>query len=110
MNLLTVAYILYDSTEVDHLFRCSLTLIALLMFFFGILSNSPYYFDRYPHSSLDFVWSAVAIAIGGAVMFLVPDHSAGFLYGTFTAVAGNFLMLMIRVYRCVKAGTYETVP
>ena len=110
VNLLTVSYILYDSTEIDHLFRCVLTLVALLMFFFGILSNSPYYFEKYTHSTLDFVVSTVAIAFGGAVMFLMPDQSAGFLYGTFAAVAGNFIMLMVKVYRYVKAGTYETVP
>ena len=79
-----------------------LTVTALLMFFTAILTDSSYYHKRYPHPKWDYVVSALSVILGAAIMFLMPDRGDGFLYGTFVAVLGNFIMLNIKYARYHK--------
>ena len=99
VNLVTVAYLLFSDPESDRLFTASLMTVSLLLFFVGIMSNSPYYDERYPHSFKDYLVVLAFIALGAFVMFTFMDTERGISAGAFIAVVGN---LMVLSYRYIK--------
>ena len=104
LNLLTVAYILYRHADVEFAFVGTMALVSMMAFFFAILLNSPYYHEGYPYGVWDFVLSALAVGIGAAIMFILPDHGDGFVYGSFFAVLGNFILLQYKSRMCMRGG------
>ena len=99
VNLITLAYAFFMNPEIERLFTASLMTISLVLFFVGILSDSTYYHECYPHNIKDVMVSAALVALGAFIMFTFMDTDSGILYGAFVAVFGN---LMILSYRLIK--------
>ncbi len=99
INFITLAYAFFMNPEVDRLFTASLMTISLILFFIGIMSDSAYYHEYYPHTIKDILISAAIVIFGTFIMFTFMDTDGGILYGVFFAVFGN---LMVLSYKLIK--------
>ncbi len=99
VNLITVAYLLFSDPECNRVFTASLMTISLLMFFAGLLSDSSYYHEHFPHGIKDYAASAACILAGAFIMFTFMDTPKGILYGAYIAVLGNLILFSLKYIR-----------
>ena len=94
INLVTVAFKFFENPESNRLFVATMMILAMLLFFIAIFSDSIYYSSSVKFTSKDATFSAFSLTIGAAIMILTRGTTFVFLIGALIASCGNFCMLL----------------
>jgi low temperature requirement protein LtrA len=102
INLVTVAFELVHSGEVNHLFLSVLMIVSLIVFYISIMANRQYYKQNIKLTKKDISYMIMAFAIGIAVILIFVSNLYAFLMGSLIITLGNFLILLMKYKRCLS--------
>ena len=94
INLVTVAFELIHSGEVNHLFASILIIISLIIFYISIMANKEYYHDGINLTKKDALMMFLFIVIGSGVILLGLNSLYVFLIGALIITLVNFKVLL----------------
>lgn len=95
INLMTVAFELLHSGEVNHLLESGLMIVSLVIFYISIMANRPYYKESVEFSKTDSLKMILSTVIGALIICLFMDNVYIFLAGVLVITLGNLSTLVI---------------
>ena len=93
INLMTVAFELLHSGEVNHLLESCLIIVSLVIFYTSIMANRPYYKDEVRFLNSDAIKMILSIIIGALIIVIFMDNVYLFLAGVLVITLANFSIL-----------------
>lgn len=102
INLVTVAFELIHSGEVNHMFASLLIIISLIIFYISILANKEYYRQNIKLTKKDIIQMITVTVIGIAVILIFISNLYAFLIGSLIITFGNFEILLMKYKRCLS--------
>ena len=102
INLVTVAFELIHSGEVNFYFASVLMIISLVIFYISILANRQYYRQNIKLTKKDILEMTAVSAIGIAVILVFISNLYAFLLGSLIMTLGNFIILLMKYKRCLS--------
>ena len=94
INLVTVAFELIHSGEVNHLFSATLIILSLIIFYISIMVNKEYYGENIDLTKKDVSLMALCIIVGSIVILTALNSLYGFLIGVLIITFGIFYLLV----------------
>ena len=96
INLVTVAFELIYSGEVNHLFASALMIISLIIFYISIMSNRKYYKENIKLTKKDIIYMLTATMSGVIIILVFLSNLYAFLIGSLIISFGNFEVLLMK--------------
>ena len=96
INLVTVAFELIYSGEVNHLFASALMIISLIIFYISIMSNRKYYKENIKLTKKDIIYMLTATMSGVIIILVFLSNLHAFLIGSLIISFGNFEVLLMK--------------
>ena len=97
INLVTVAFELIYSGEVNHLFASCLMISSLVIFYISILVNKQYYRQNIKLTKKDILFMLTSTVVGINILFLFLSNFYAFLIGSLIITFGNFIVLLMKL-------------
>lgn len=104
INLLTVAFELVHSGEINHWIASGLLIISLIVFYVSIMANKEYYKEGVVLEKRDILLMSLATALGALVILIFIDNLYAFLIGALIITFGNFEILLDKYQKFLNAG------
>ena len=108
INLITVAFELIHSGEINYWVVSAVVIISLIMFYTSIMANSKYYKENVKKSKKELIEMSIITALGSAIILMFIDSFYGFLIGTLVITSGNFIVLMNKYRKLFSYGKEVT--
>ena len=102
INLVTVAFELIHSGDVNHLFAAVLMIISLSIFYVSIMANKEYYKQSIKLTKKDIIKMIVVTVVGIAIILIFISNLYAFLMGSLIITFGNFEILLMKQKRCLS--------
>ena len=102
INLVTVAFELIHSGDVNHLFVAVLMIISLIIFYVSIMANKEYYKQSIKLTKKDIIKMIVVTVVGIAIILIFISNLYAFLMGSLIITFGNFEILLMKQKRCLS--------
>lgn len=96
INLVTVAFELVHSGEVNYGFVSVLMIVSLVIFYISILVNKQYYGPNINLTKKDLAFMSIATVCGMAVILMFISNLYAFLIGSLIITFGNFEILLMK--------------
>lgn len=102
INLVTVAFELIHSGEVNHYFVSALMIISLIVFYISIMANRQYYKQTIKLNKKDILKMIIVFLVGMAIILIFISNLYAFLIGSLCITFGNFLVLLKKYKGCLS--------
>ena len=93
INLMTVAFELLHSGEVNPILESCLIIVSLVIFYTSIMANRPYYNDEVKFLKNDAIKMILLTLIGALIILIFMDNVYLFLAGVLVITLANFSIL-----------------
>ena len=104
INLVTVAFELIHSGQIDYWIPSVMMVISLVVFYLSIMANKEYYYDGVELSKNDIILMVLVTLIGSLVILGFIGSLYGFLIGSLIITFGNFEVLLDKYQKFLKEG------
>lgn len=102
INLVTVAFELIHSGEVNHYFASGLMIVSLIVFYVSIMANREYYKQNIKLNKNDILKMIIVFVVGIAIILIFISNLYSFLIGSLVITFGNFLVLLKKYKGCLS--------
>ena len=102
INLVTVAFELIHSGQIDYRIPSVMMVISLVVFYLSIMANKEYYYDGVELSKNDIILMVLVTLIGSIVILVFIGNLYGFLIGSLIITVGNFEVLLDKYQKFLK--------
>ena len=102
INLVTVAFELIHSGEVNHYFVSALMIFSLIVFYVSIMANREYYRQNIKLNKNDILKMIIVFVVGIAIISIFISNLYAFLIGSLCITFGNFLVLLKKYKGCLS--------
>ena len=96
INLVTVAFELIHSGEVNHLFASILVIVSLIVFYGALLVNKEYYKQNVSLTNKDAILMLFISILGFLIILIFVNSLEAFLVGSLFVTFGNFEILLMK--------------
>ena len=93
INLMTVAFELLHSGEVNPILESCLIIVSLVIFYTSIMANRPYYKDEVKFLKSDAIKMILLTLIGAVIILIFMENVYLFLAGVLVITLANFSIL-----------------
>lgn len=102
INLVTVAFELIHSGEVNPYFVSALMIISLIVFHVSIMANREYYKQNIKLNKKDILEMIIVFVVGITIILIFISDLYAFLIGSLCITFGNFLVLLKKYKGCLS--------
>jgi len=102
INLVTVAFELIHSGEVNALFASGLMIVSLVIFYISIMVNKEYYMQNIKLTKKDILLMVITFILGIVIILIFISNLYAFLIGSLIITFGNFIILLMKYKRCLS--------